>query len=170
LSQKLSEREKEMQQLREATIKHEATVQTLNNQIHSLQKQLLESERKVPGAVAALFWWSVIWVVDRGLSLQGQRGVLRPAAEGAATGEGISREAELVIAGLREELSQVRCSIALKLTRAHTHTHNVALTLYLQEREHLAHYRVIADDREKAMKELQEVRCFQGLEGKKKTK
>lgn len=105
LSQKLSEREKEMQQLREATIKHEATVQTLNNQIRSLQQQLLESERK------------------------GQRGVLRPA-EGAATGEGISREAELVIAGLREELSQ--------------------------EREHLAHYRVIADDREKAMKELQE--------------
>ena len=44
-----------MQQLREAMIKHEATVQTLNNQIHSLQKQLLESERKVPTAVAALF-------------------------------------------------------------------------------------------------------------------
>jgi len=155
-----------MQQLREATIKHEATVQTLNNQIHSLQKQLLESERKVPTAVAALFWWSVRRVVDRGsccLSLQGQRGVLRPAAEGAATGEGISREAELVIAGLREELSQVRCSIALKLTRTHTHS---CLTLCLQEREHLAHYRVIADDREKAMKELQEVRCFQGLEGK----
>ena len=158
-----------MQQLREATIKHEATVQTLNNQIHSLQKQLLESERKVTTAVAALFWWSIVRVVDRSsccLSLQGQRGVLRPAAEGAATGEGISREAELVIAGLREELSQVRCSIALKLTRMHTHTQRCLNALSLQEREHLAHYRVIADDREKAMKELQEVRCFQGLEGK----
>ena len=48
MTQKLAEREKEMQQLREATIKHEATVQTLNNQIRSLQQQLLESERKVP--------------------------------------------------------------------------------------------------------------------------
>jgi hypothetical protein len=36
-----------MQQLREASIKHEATVQTLNNQIRSLQQQLLDSERKV---------------------------------------------------------------------------------------------------------------------------
>jgi predicted nucleic acid-binding Zn-ribbon protein len=56
LSQKLSEREKEMQQLREATIKHEATVQTLNNQIHSLQKQLLESERKVPVSSGGLLY------------------------------------------------------------------------------------------------------------------
>jgi septal ring factor EnvC (AmiA/AmiB activator) len=47
LTQKLAEREKEMQQLREASIKHEATVQTLNNQIRSLQQQLLDSERKV---------------------------------------------------------------------------------------------------------------------------
>ena len=40
--------------------------------------------------------------------------MLRPAAEGAATGEGISREAELVIAGLREELSQTMADVVAR--------------------------------------------------------
>lgn len=73
-----------MMQLRETAIKHEATAETLNNQVRSLQQQLLESERK------------------------GQRGLLARAAEGATPGtQGITREAELVISGLKDELNQV---------------------------------------------------------------
>lgn len=97
-----------MTQIREASIKYEAKAETLDNQVRSLQQQLLESERK------------------------GQRGLIGTSGGASAATQGISREAELIISGLKDELNQ--------------------------EREHLAHYRTIAEQREKAMTELQQAR------------
>jgi len=109
MNHKFEEKEKENTKLRETIIKHETTVQMLNEQIRSLQNQILEIGKKVPASTITHYSChrpphhsSQNKTLARILPSSSPSG-----SEDPASSEGLTKEADHIISGLREELDQV---------------------------------------------------------------